>query len=158
MQDFKTLRMAASRGIEPRYPESKSGVLPLDEEAMVRQIRLREPFPLGRECRNCGNPLNSRQLAFCCRNCKNTKSHNPNWKGGISTNNLHYKLLFQARYPEKAKAHSAVTYAIGAGLLIKKPCEICDSLFDIHAHHEDYSKPLEVRWLCRMCHRKEHEK
>lgn len=55
---------------------------------------------------------------------------------------------------EKAKAWSAV----GNALLkneIEKPiyCELC-GVFDvtIHAHHEDYSKPLEVLWLCHNCH------
>ncbi len=32
-------------------------------------------------------------------------------------------------------------------------CEKCKKRHhDIHAHHDDYAKPLEVRWLCRSCH------
>lgn len=34
-------------------------------------------------------------------------------------------------------------------------CEVCDAP-DPEAHHDDYSKPLEVRWLCRACHLAHH--
>jgi hypothetical protein len=33
-----------------------------------------------------------------------------------------------------------------------QPCEICGKTEDIERHHEDYSKPLEVRWLCKSHH------
>lgn len=39
--------------------------------------------------------------------------------------------------------------------LIVQPCEICGSV-EVHKHHEDYSRPLDVRWLCVPCHSEIH--
>lgn len=85
-----------------------------------------------------------------------TKENNPNWKGGISKNAYHYKKLSVQRYPEKDKARRKVHYAVSYGHLKRMPCEVCGDE-QSHAHHEDYSKPLEVRWLCRKHHREEHD-
>lgn len=38
------------------------------------------------------------------------------------------------------------------GLLKKEPCEICGDK-NTEKHHHDYSKPLEVNWLCKDCHK-----
>ena len=54
--------------------------------------------------------------------------------------------------PIAAKAHSAVNNAIRAKKLIKKPCCVCGEI-KVHAHHEDYSKPLDVVWVCAYHHR-----
>ncbi len=59
---------------------------------------------------------------------------------------------YRARYPERFKANAAVGNAIRDGRLIRKPCEICGSTVEVEAHHEDYSKPLDVRWLCKTHH------
>lgn len=53
--------------------------------------------------------------------------------------------------PEAYRAHYLVSNAIRDGRLKKEPCEICGEN-RVHAHHEDYSKPLEVRWLCVRHH------
>lgn len=52
-------------------------------------------------------------------------------------------------------AHKAVKAAILAKRLFKKPCEICGAE-RVDAHHEDYDKPLDVRWLCRRHHLERH--
>ncbi len=37
-------------------------------------------------------------------------------------------------------------------MLEPQPCEVCGSTVRVVAHHDDYSKPLEIRWLCRSHH------
>jgi hypothetical protein len=39
--------------------------------------------------------------------------------------------------------------------LVRRLREVCGDP-DAHAHHEDYSKPLEVRWLCTQHHNEAH--
>lgn len=50
-------------------------------------------------------------------------------------------------------AHIAVRRAIQDGLL-ENPncCELCGAEGRVVAHHDDYAKPLDVRWLCKKCH------
>lgn len=60
------------------------------------------------------------------------------------------------RNPEKRKAHHAVAAAIRDGRLERQPCETCGTTENVHAHHDDYSKPLDVRWLCASDHAAEH--
>ena len=71
------------------------------------------------------------------------------------------KRLASKRYwlKNKWKYHveGLVRYAIKTKKLSKKPCEICEKQFAF-AHHDDYSKPLEVRWLCNYHHTEYHRK
>ena len=64
-------------------------------------------------------------------------------------------------YPNKYKAHSAVSNAIRDGLLTKVTlCENCGSEHKIQAHHESYeeNKWLDVVWLCGdCCHKNRHK-
>ena len=87
---------------------------------------------------------------------------NGNWKGGISRDSYRYKKIDAQKYPSKHKARIAVYRAVRAGTLHKPTnCEECKKKFSkdkIEGHHEDYDKPLEVRWLCRKCHREADKK
>lgn len=65
------------------------------------------------------------------------------------------KRRWQVANPEKRKAHKAVERALADGSLVQKPCEKCGDP-NSQAHHEDYSKPLEVNWLCQKDHKARH--
>lgn len=62
-----------------------------------------------------------------------------------------YTAQLEEKYPEKRRARHMVSNAIRDGRLIRKPCEVCGHL-KAEAHHDDYSKPLDVRWLCKDHH------
>jgi hypothetical protein len=68
-----------------------------------------------------------------------------------------YDYLRNKRSSEKRLANIAVGNAVRDGRLTKRPCEKCGKL-PAEAHHDDYSKPLDVRWLCRPHHLEYHGK
>lgn len=57
--------------------------------------------------------------------------------------------------PIIASPHLAVHKAVRDGLIARKPCEVCGNK-RVVAHHDDYTKPLELRWLCHSHHALEH--
>lgn len=61
----------------------------------------------------------------------------------------------QAKNKEHVLARIAVRKALNSGELVKLPCEKCAEP-KTQAHHDDYSRPLEVRWLCHIHHRATH--
>jgi len=70
--------------------------------------------------------------------------------------NKEYVAEYRAKYPNKYKAHMIVQNAIRSGKLFKEPCEICGIKETINAHHNDYLKPLNIRWLCSAHHHQWH--
>ena len=77
------------------------------------------------------------------RGSRQSKNYCPEWR---------------AEYPNKYKAQTMVGNAIRDKRLFRQACEICGSKLRIHAHHDDYLKPLNVRWLCAAHHRQWHIK
>jgi ribosomal protein S27AE len=62
-------------------------------------------------------------------------------------------------HPLAAKAYGILRAAIEKGeVVIPNACEKCGAKVALESHHEDYSKPLEVRWLCLSCHKVLHRK
>lgn len=80
------------------------------------------------------------------------KKDSPSYRIRISEKQKRRRL----KYPEKFKARKKVWHEIKAGRMQREPCEFCGSTIQVQAHHHDYLKPLEVRWMCAPCHRKYH--
>lgn len=64
----------------------------------------------------------------------------------------------------KTGARVAVRRALEAGQISRaEECERCgepnracsDGRSYLHAHHHDYARPLDVEWICALCHRAE---
>jgi predicted DNA-binding protein YlxM (UPF0122 family) len=63
----------------------------------------------------------------------------------------------------KTRVRSATLKAIAEGKLLPQPCEVCGCAIrlpngnrGVQAHHDNYTKPLEVRWLCPKHHSQWH--
>lgn len=102
-------------------------------------------------CNDCGKKVSARLNSK--RMTQSTGDKNPNWKGGISKDNMSYRKRQIERFPEKEYARRQVKLALLRGDLVKKPCNKCGESKDVHAHHENYKKPLKVIWLCRKHHK-----
>lgn len=89
-----------------------------------------------RECPACGIHFVAYGGRQVCVQCRIAEHRSPAFKVKIS-------------------AWSSATKAIREGRLMRAPCEVCGAAKS-DAHHDDYAKPLAVRWLCRSCHKKHH--
>ena len=101
-----------------------------------------------------------KQKEYCRKwkvaNREKQKESNRKWKVANPEKVRGYHRRQKAKHPERVKAHHAVEYAIKSGKLIPLPCEVCGKEKS-EAHHEDYSLPLSVRWLCRRHHVEQHK-
>lgn len=61
----------------------------------------------------------------------------------------------KTKHPGKEKARIQLRSAVSSGRIVKQPCETCGNV-RVDGHHDDYAKPLEVRWLCRKHHMEWH--
>ena len=64
---------------------------------------------------------------------------------------------YKKRYPMIYASHIVTNNAMRDGKLSQASnCSICKSTEKIEGHHDDYTKPLAVRWLCEQCHKEWH--
>lgn len=80
------------------------------------------------------------------------------WKNDpeLKKRSAEFKKAWQNKNAIKRAAHIITGNAISRGDLLKQPCEVCGKK-KVDAHHDDYEKPLEVRWLCKKHHAEHHK-
>jgi hypothetical protein len=63
---------------------------------------------------------------------------------------------YREKHTDRYFAHVALGNAIRDGKVFKHPCFICGNE-EVEGHHPDYSRPLDVVWLCNFHHRETHK-
>lgn len=82
---------------------------------------------------------------------KSKKSYDKN-----TAKHIEFTKISKLKYPEKVQARIKARYAIKKGILIKQPCLLCGNSVKVEAHHEEYTKQLDVKWLCVKHHNFRH--
>ena len=95
---------------------------------------------------------------YYLKNREQIQANNKVWRDenpeAVAVINRRANTKYEAANPEKKKAHGAIKRAIARGELERPSlCEHCGDAQFVEASHTDYSKPLDVEWLCRPCHR-----
>ena len=68
-----------------------------------------------------------------------------------------YSLEYRQKYPARYHANIKLNNAVRDGMINKiNACELCRKSGKTIAHHEDYSEPLKVIWICQACHKQLH--
>lgn len=88
-------------------------------------------------------------MPYTTENFKKWKENN---QEKYRTNKKKTNRSYRLRKMKQCKAYKMVYAAVKCGDLIKKPCCICGRNDFVCAHHEDYNKPLDVKWICCYCH------
>ena len=62
---------------------------------------------------------------------------------------------YAAAHPDRKTATNALNNALRDGRIVPQPCWVCG--VKAEAHHPDYSRPLDVVWLCKIHHEAAHQ-
>ena len=148
-QKERRLLLQRQRYIKKRVPKK----IRLDPDTWIKPVKVKKigtrenNVPVLCSRPNCNNTENLLSNGWC-KSCHAAYYRERRKYIEDSEHSLEQKLRHNVR---------ALTRAyIKAGKLIKQPCEVCNTENDVQAHHDDYGKPLDVRWLCRTHHREHH--
>ena len=120
-----------------------------------------------RQCKWCEKTLKRkdwmkgrewRGLKFCSVDCSvmHSSTNRGPYSQPLSANAAAVR-KWKDRNPDKRRAHRVVQRALKNSLISRKPCHVCGTK-RAQAHHEDYSFPLDIEWLCAKHHKARHKR
>jgi hypothetical protein len=128
-----------------------------------------EFYPNDKTCKCCRRELvkaNREAKADYYRQYDRDRANQPDrvqarreYKKTESGKEAHFRAIktYREKHPMRHAAHVIVRGAMKRGDLVKPHAyESCGSTGALEAHHDDYTKPLDVRWLCDLCHKEWH--
>jgi len=112
-------------------------------------------------CKECQKGYKS-SVNWRKRNPEKARLAKIEWSKKNRERESNYRTEWNEKNKGKVKAHAILNKAVRRGEIIKPDnCESCSKGLTGHqrqGHHEDYSKPYHVYWLCQHCHRGIHGK
>ena len=138
-----------------RHPQMKDGSLNKCKSCAREDVRSnrrdRRDYYIGYDRERYTHSPERR--AACSAASKRSAERNPERRAAANEK-------YRRAHLDKVRAHSAVGRAVRSGKLRKpKRCSECGrSGLVLHAHHTDYTRPLDVIWLCAEDHNKLHRK
>lgn len=143
---------AATCSEEIRLGESQS--TPLRVRRPAPYYNRRGPVAPGTDvpCNTCGDlftmtPSQVKRRDYMCSHCVDA---------GRARRGKPRRVVRTARRRRWEAVRQKISRALKSGRLVQQPCEVCGKEKSV-AHHEDYTKPLDVKWLCTLHHWAEHK-
>jgi len=146
-------------------PQKLQKIQVLNKYKMCNHCKIRKPENEFYKMHRCLN-----DLSFICKKCdrKRTEEYRSNnrhiirerfkkWRNKNKDKINAYQKLYQLKNKERINVRATVYRAIKLKKIIRKNCSVCNEKKS-EAHHEDYSKPLDIIWLCRLHHAQIHKK
>lgn len=90
-----------------------------------------------------------RRQSYCCRACNTERVKTYRRSGGMNAARRAVINYEKKNLIKRRAWRAACTIPLG-------PCEVCGTRENIHRHHDDYSKPREVKMLCGVHHKARH--
>jgi len=104
-------------------------------------------------CKRCKTPI---EKPSYCAPCKS--AYEKAWRAKHPGYSNEAKKRWMLVNRERANAREVYRYALRTGKIQRGPCLVCGVTEGVEGHHTDYTKPLEVIWLCRPHHLEEHKR
>ena len=105
-------------------------------------------------CKRCGS---NKRRAWRWKDPDKRRANQRKYNNSRSQKKVAYNKQYNKTHQYVEKAHNTLNHSIDRGDITRPDtCEHCCKTCKPEGHHDDYSKPLEVKWLCPECHAIEH--